>query len=122
VLPPWYLRKAVLLLKAGGVPSTAVAVRIADSTHTDSVARTSEVLGALADGICRGGDERNQFNGSARSNEGWAQMYFPYGQVPPRVDSVINAHGRNLRLAWFPGQTEAEMFHAEASEDRGRRG
>ena len=48
-------------------------------------------------------------------------MYFPYGQVPLRVDSVINAHGRNLRLAWFPGQTEAEMFHAEASEDRGRR-
>ena len=49
---------AVLLLKADGVRNTAVAARIADSTHTDSVARTSEVLGALADGICRGGDER----------------------------------------------------------------
>jgi hypothetical protein len=58
VSPPWYLRKAVLLLKAGGAPSTAVAARIADSTHTDSVVRTSEVLGALVDGICRGGDER----------------------------------------------------------------
>jgi hypothetical protein len=56
------LRKPVLLLKAGGVPSTAVAARIADSTHTDSVARTSEVLGALADGICRGGDERTNSN------------------------------------------------------------
>ena len=79
------------------------------------------MLGALADGICRGGDEANQFKGPAWSNDGCAQMYFPYGQVPPRVDSVINAHGRNLRLARFPGQTEAEMFHAEASEDRGRR-
>jgi hypothetical protein len=29
VSPPWYLRKAVLLLKAGGAPSTAVAARIA---------------------------------------------------------------------------------------------
>ena len=48
----------MLLLKAGGAPSTAVAARIADSTHTDSVVRTSEVLGALVDGICRGGDER----------------------------------------------------------------
>jgi hypothetical protein len=49
---------AVLLLKADGVRNTAVAARIADSTHTDSVVPTSEVLGALADGICRGGDER----------------------------------------------------------------
>ena len=49
-------------------------------------------------------------------------MYFPYGQVPLRVDSVINARTvENLRMAWFPGQTEAEIFHAEASEDRGRR-
>jgi hypothetical protein len=51
------LRKAVLRLLAGGVPSTAMAARIADSTHTDSVVRTSEVLAALADGIC-GSDER----------------------------------------------------------------
>jgi hypothetical protein len=49
-------------------------------------------------------------------------MYFPYGQVPPGVDSVINTRTiENLRLAWFPGQMEAETFHAEASEDRGRR-
>ena len=57
-LATMYLRKAVLLLKAGGAPSTAVAARIADSIRTDSVVRTSEVLGALADGIRRGGDER----------------------------------------------------------------
>jgi hypothetical protein len=68
VSPPWYLRKAVLMLKAGGVPSTAMAARIADSTHTDSVVRTSEVLGALADGICRG-DERTNSIGTSRSAE-----------------------------------------------------
>jgi hypothetical protein len=65
VSPPWYLRKAVLVLKAGGVPSTAVAARIADSTHTDSVVRTSEVLGALADGICSGGDDYDTLPGVA---------------------------------------------------------
>src|SRR5262249_27502943 len=48
---------------------------------------------------------------------------FPKGQVPPRVDSVINAHTvGNLRLTWFSGQTEAETFHAEESDDRGSRG
>jgi hypothetical protein len=61
VSPPWYLRKAVLMLKAGGVPSTAMAARIADSTHTDSVVRTSEVLAALADGICRGDEQTNSW-------------------------------------------------------------
>ena len=95
VSPPWYLRKAVLLLKAGGAPSTAVAARIADSTHTDSVARTSEVLGALADGICRGGDERPQRTG--RSDVEPSSCLVTHHSCARRR-SVVWDRGASLRL------------------------
>ena len=111
VSPPWYLRKAVLLLKAGGAPSTAVAARIADSTHTDSVVRTSEVLGARVDGICRGGDERTSWRCTVEPS---ADLLQPCSLLPP----LASASRRRMPVRAAAGSRNSSRRCASPRETR----
>ena len=75
--PPWYLRKAVLLLKAGGVCPVQRWQRELRIQHIQTVSLGRQRCWGLLQAEFVAAVTSDQFKGLARSNEGCVQMYFP---------------------------------------------